>query len=180
MIISDIKSEKSIDEAGFENSEKHKDNKNDEFKVKNLIKKILHEQYMYRFYKLMQRFANIYYSKIMLNSILILSIMSNTLISLGYIIVLCVMMYSNKMFINVKDARKVLNPILKNFVLNYMILEMLMQLVYQVPLTMFQSAGDSVDAEVPSIIGILKYYKVNISGGNPTLDYIQQNKNGVT
>ena len=82
----------------------------------------------------------------MLNSILILSIMSNTLFSLGYIIVLCVMMYSNKMFINVQDARKVLNPILKNFVLNYMILEMLMQLVYQVPLPIFLQTAGSTDA----------------------------------
>ena len=50
--------------------------------------------------------------------------------SLGYIIVLCLMMYSNKLFLKISEARTKLLPILRNFVLPYMIFEMLISMVY--------------------------------------------------
>jgi hypothetical protein len=65
----------------------------DNLKPKNLLKQILNSSQLYRVYKQLQRFANIYYSMMVLSLVIILSIMSNTLFSLGYIIVLSVMMF---------------------------------------------------------------------------------------
>jgi len=49
----------------------------------------------------MQRFLNVYYSKIMVAMIIILSILSNSVFSLGYVIILCILMFYNEVFLNV-------------------------------------------------------------------------------
>ena len=85
----------------------------------------------------MQRFANIYYGKLVLALVIILSIMSNTLFSLGYILVLYVLMFKTRLFLNVEDARKTLNPILNRFVLPYMIFELMCNLAYSLPIDAF-------------------------------------------
>ena len=102
-----------------------------------LVKQILTQSWRYHFYKVMTKFSQIYYSKLVLGLVVILSIMSNTLFSLGYIIVLCLIMYENDRFLSVEKARKSLVPLFRNFVMPYMILEMFCQLLYQLPIEAF-------------------------------------------
>jgi hypothetical protein len=78
----------------------------------------------------MQSIANIYYSKIIVNMILIISVMSKSLFSLGYIIILCILMYSNQLFLQVDKARKILRPIMSKILIPYMIIEIAFVLVY--------------------------------------------------
>ena len=113
--------------------------------------------------------ANIYYSKAIVNMILILSVMSNSLFSLGYIIVLCVMMYSNQLFLDVKKARTVLSPIMRKFVIPYMIIEMGIVLIYQIPIEAFdpnQKDKNRFLEIFPKIMGLRKYYTVRIVSDN--------------
>jgi hypothetical protein len=97
------------------------------------LKELLLKSRRYRFYKTMQRMSNIYYSKLMIMMIMILSILSNTLFSLGYILLLCSVMYLSKLFYDVESARTILLPLLKKFVIPYMLFEIILQLVYQIP-----------------------------------------------
>jgi len=69
------------------------------------LKDLLLTSRRYRFYKTMQRVSNIYYSKLMVMMIIILSILSNTLFSLGYIMLLCCVMFLSKLFYDVESAR---------------------------------------------------------------------------
>jgi hypothetical protein len=91
---------------------------------------ILNDSITYNLYKLMQSIANIYYSKIIVNMILIISVMSKSLFSLGYIIILCILMYSNQLFLQVDKARKILRPIMSKILIPYMIIEIAFVLVY--------------------------------------------------
>ena len=77
--------------------------------------------------------SNIYYSKLMVMLIMILSILSNTLFSLGYILLLCSIMYLSKLFYDVESARSILLPLLKKFVIPYMLFEIILQLIFQIP-----------------------------------------------
>ena len=90
------------------------------------LKELLLTSRRYRFYKMMQRMSNIYYSKLMVMMIMILSILSNTLFSLGYILLLCSVMYLSKLFYDVESARTILLPLLKKFVVPYMLFEIIL------------------------------------------------------
>jgi len=90
------------------------------------LKELLLTSRRYRFYKMMQRMSNIYYSKLMVMMIMILSILSNTLFSLGYILLLCSVMYLSKLFYDVESARTILLPLLKKFVIPYMLFEIIL------------------------------------------------------
>ena len=63
--------------------------------TKQLIRKLKEKSKIYLFHKFMQRFAILYYGKVVLSLVMILSIMCNTLFSLGYVALLCTLMYKN-------------------------------------------------------------------------------------
>jgi hypothetical protein len=65
--------------------------------------------------------------------IIILSILSNTLFSLGYIMLLCSLMFLSKLFYDVESARTNLLPLLQKLAIPYMLVEILMQLMFQIP-----------------------------------------------
>jgi hypothetical protein len=111
----------------------------------------------------MTKFSHIYYSKLVLGLVVILSIMSNTLFSLGYIIVLCLIMYENDRFLSVRKARESLVPLFRNFVMPYMIFEMFCQLIYQLPIDAFNPNLEHnwVAQYLPQILGLHKYYSIN-------------------
>ena len=75
--------------------------------------------------KMIQKFAILYYGKVVWSLVIILVVMSNSLFSLGYIILVCILMFANKLFLDVDKARNTLLPILRMIVLPYIILEML-------------------------------------------------------
>ena len=91
----------------------------------------------YRFYKFLLRLSNIWYSKMMVSGILLLSILSNTLFSLGLIFVVCVLMFNNNLFLDYTRARKKLIPILRDFILSFLLIEIIVNFVYQIPLSIF-------------------------------------------
>ena len=110
----------------------------------------------------------------MVMMIVILSIMSNTVFSLGYIIVLCAIMFLSSLFYKVESARLYLLPLLQSFVTPYVLVEILAQMIYQMPLEKFNnssSGGGTSDivAKIPSIIGVEKYYEVSYLNKAPTL-----------
>jgi hypothetical protein len=94
------------------------------------LKDILQTSWKYSLYKAMQRGANIYYSKLMVMMIMILSILSNTLFSLGYIMLVCCVMFLSKLFYDVESARRNLLPLLQKLVIPYMLVEILIQLLF--------------------------------------------------
>lgn len=77
-------------------------------------------------FKLIQIFVNFYYPKLMIAMILILSIMSNTLFSLGYVIMFCIIMMSNSLFLDTHNAKTKLLPRLKHWLVPYMLIELLL------------------------------------------------------
>ena len=135
------------------------------------IKNLLLTSRRYRFYKMMQRMSNIYYSKLMVMMIMILSILSNTLFSLGYILLLSCVMFFSKLFYDVDSARTTLLPLLKKFVIPYMHFEIMLQLIYQIPV--INQAFDSEDHQllklIPKVLGVEKYYNLRLDDNIPTL-----------
>lgn len=151
----------------------------DEYKPTNVLKQLLNSSQLYRVYKQLQRFANIYYSMMVLSLVIILSIMSNTLFSLGYIIVLSIMMFKNRLFLNVHDARNTLAPILKKYVLPYMIFEMLCSVAYNIPFDLFnpELPHSKIVQHLPSILGLVKYYKVDATSTD--IPFISRNESHI-
>ena len=94
----------------------------------------------------------------MIMMIVILSIMSNTVFSLGYILVLCAIMFLSSLFYKVESARLYLLPLLQNFVTPYMLVEILVQMLYQMPLYAFEGSNSTGTADIvskiPNIIGV--------------------------
>lgn len=133
-----------------------------DLKVKELVRGLLKKSLVHSFYKSMQRFANIYYGQLVVSLVIILSIMSNTLFSLGYVVVLCLLMYQNQLFLNVSDAKTKLVPFLQNLLLPYMIVEMTVQLAYQLPIDAFDPNEDHnwPLKYLPTVLGLHKYYVV--------------------
>ena len=125
----------------------------------NVEKSILLETWTYQFYRAFERFLNLYYSKIMVSMIMILSIMSNTLFSLGYIFMLSNIMFKSNLFLDVISAREELLPILKSWVAPYIFFEMTIQMVYQLPLQIFdtsEATGTTLNfwKRMPEILGV--------------------------
>ena len=135
------------------------------------MKRLLQESWTYKFYKFMQEFANIYYSKLVLSLVLILSLLSNTLFSLGYIVVLCVIMYNSQLTLDVHASRTTLKPILEKFVLPYMIFEISTHLIYALPIDLFDpdQPHDTFMTLLPNLLGLNKYYTIVFVDNLPTL-----------
>lgn len=98
--------------------------------MKALIKEIQNHSMQYRFYKFLMRLANIWYSKLMVMAVLSFSIISNTLFSLGLIFIICVLMFYNSLFLDYSSARKKLIPILRDFILFFILVEIIVNFVY--------------------------------------------------
>jgi hypothetical protein len=88
---------------------------------------------MYRFYKVVQRGTNLNFSKLMVSLVLLLSILSNTLFSTAFIMVLFYLMFVNRFFLNIEQARKQLRPLIKNFLIPFILIEILLHFIYQIP-----------------------------------------------
>ena len=73
--------------------------------IKETIDEVLSHSKRYNFYKFSERFALLYYPKVMVFLIMSLAIMSNTVFALGYILLLSVMMFSSKLFLHFDRAR---------------------------------------------------------------------------
>jgi len=95
-----------------------------------LIEQLLTDIPFHRRYKMLQKFANLYYSKLMVVMTLILSLMSNTIFSLCYVIVFVLMLLSIQNFLDVQKARESLSPLLKNGLLNFIMVELLMDISF--------------------------------------------------
>ena len=63
---------------------------------KSVMRRLLNKSWVYKTYKALQRFSVIYYGKFVLSLVLILSVLSKTFFSLGYIIVLCIFYFPIK------------------------------------------------------------------------------------
>ena len=87
----------------------------------------------YRLFKSMQRFLVIQYPKFMVIMVLLLSIMTNTLVSLPYITSMCALVFFNDLFYNIEKSRTILKPFLQYFLMLYALLEIFTQLVFQIP-----------------------------------------------
>jgi hypothetical protein len=66
----------------------------------------------------------------MIGMFLLLAIMSNTLFSLGFIIIVSGIMFMNDMFLNIKIAKKKLYPTLMRLIIPYILLELLLTFIY--------------------------------------------------
>ena len=84
----------------------------------------------YRFYKNIQEFLNVYYPLVMIGLIMALSIMANTLFSLGYVIVLSYMCFTIDAFLSIKRARLRIAPRLAKYFQPYMVIEITLILIY--------------------------------------------------
>jgi hypothetical protein len=111
----------------------------------------------------------------MVMMIIILSILSNTLFSLGYIMLLCCVMYLSKLFYDVNQARQILLPLLRKFVIPYMLFEILIQLLYQLPtINRYFKDDNRYEAikQIPRVLGLEQYYVLNL--GEDFLPEIQE------
>lgn len=137
-----------------------------------MIRELVRRSSVFGFQQSMQRFANVYYGKLVVSLVVILSIMSSTLFSLGYVIVVCLMMYASELFLSVEDARTKLVPFLKNFCLPYMIFEISVQLAFQMPIAAFDPLLEHGWAlgHLPTVLGLQKYFTVMVlPDGTPVL-----------
>ena len=85
---------------------------------------------MYRFYKVMQRGANVNYPKFMVGIVMILAILANTLFSLICITILSWLIYQHSYFLNVARARKNLLPLIKYFLIPSILFELMLTFLY--------------------------------------------------
>lgn len=138
------------------------------------MRRLLDKSLTYKFYKFAQTFANVYYSKLLTSLVLILAIMSSTLFSLGYIVVLCIIMHNSQLSLSVEASRKTLKPIFQKFVMPYMIVEIFCHLAYSIPIDAFDPTIQHgiVLTQLPTILGLHKYYSIYLNNdGIPNLEY---------
>ena len=123
-----------------------------------MIEELKNQSRVHLVYKSLQRVCNIYYPSLMLCVILILSIMSSTLFSLGYILALCYLMLNMKKFLEVDKAREGLLPLFMYFFVPYMMFELFMILLYQVPVPLFALEDFT---RIAKVLGVEKYYIID-------------------
>lgn len=134
--------------------------KESKLQLQETIEGIMSHSRLYRFYKMMQRIANVYYGKFMVVMIIILSIMANTIFSLIYIILLSLLVFYNSFFLNIKKARKYLRPLLSKVVIPFMIFELSIQFLYQIPI---MSLEDNLTFNsIAHILGLENYFTVKM------------------
>ena len=90
--------------------------------------------------------------------------MSNTLFSLGYVLMFCIIMMSNSLFLDTFKAKSKLLPRLKFWLVPYMLVELLLQFLYQMPFEYSESLKNAAD-----IIGLKLYYSLTIEKGIVTI-----------
>ena len=125
---------------------------------------------MYRISETIENYATVYHGKVVICLVLVLSVLTNSLFSLGYIILACFLTYKNKHFLKPDKARKKLVPIFEKVILRYMIFEILIHLVFQIPIDAFEYS-DTDSNLFPKILGLYKHYKmVPVENGVSTVE----------
>lgn len=94
--------------------------------------------------------------------VFILAVMSNTLFSLGVIGVFCILMFQNKLFLDVQSAKKILKPVLNDFVVPFIMIEILLHFIYQIPLEIFTKERLDDTYHIAEYLGIYKYWEIII------------------
>jgi hypothetical protein len=97
------------------------------------IKKILRTSMRYRLFKSIQRFTVLQFSKLMVVMIIQLSILSDTVVVLPYLVSMIALIFMNDVFYDLKRAREQLLPLLERVLIPYAMLTVLTQLCFQTP-----------------------------------------------
>ena len=124
-----------------------------------LMREIQNKSMKYRFYKFLLRLSNLWFSKMTVSGVLLLSILSNTMFSLGLIFIVCVLMFYNSLFLDYTSARKKLVPILRDFILSFLLIEIIVNFIYQIPLSYFDN---SLSQYIAQILGVYKIWSITV------------------
>lgn len=87
----------------------------------------------YRLFKSIQRFTVLQFSKLMVVMIIQLSILSDTVVVLPYLVSMIALIFMNDVFYDLKRAREQLLPLLERVLIPYAMLTVLTQLCFQTP-----------------------------------------------
>ena len=118
----------------------------------------------YGFYKVLQRFAILDFGRYMAGAILLLAVVSNTLFSLGVLAIACFLVYENRLFLDTQSARKKVNPLLRDYLLPFLLLEIGFHFVFQVPLKIFSKEFRPQTYHLAEILGIHKIWEIAFVG----------------
>lgn len=132
--------------------------------VKRLIGELLSDSPYYGFYKVLQRFAILHYGGFMAGAVLLLAAVSNTLFSLGVLGIACYLVYQNRLFLDTQSARKKVSPILRDYLLPFLLLEIGIHFAFQVPLRIFSKEFRPQTYHLAEILGIHKIWDIAFVG----------------
>ena len=120
----------------------------------------------------MQRSANIHNPKFMIGSVLFLAIVSNTIFSLAFIMFLSFAMLNHRLFLDINVARFNLTPIIRNIMMPFALFEILLHVVYQIPVDQFQKSHYGLTAQqIIEIFGLTKYWQMYFDASSNTLQF---------
>lgn len=155
-----------------------KNGDNEKSKMTRLIKSLQGSSFWYRLYKHLQRSANIHNPKFMIAAVLFLAIASNTIFSLAFITILSYAMLRYKLFLEVNMARFVLRPIIRNIMMPLALLEILLHIVYQIPIAQLQMKDLGVAAQhIINMFGLTKYWVMFFDTDDDTIQFLDGFRN---
>ena len=122
--------------------------------------KIKSESIQYRIYKQFQRSTNTFYPTFMICSVVFLSVLSNTIFSIGIILFFSFLMYNHHLFFKIEHARRALLPIFQYLILPLIMLEVFLNFVIQLPFEIFNEQNKDQMLHIPQILGLYKYWRI--------------------